>query len=218
MDLGHSNFSWQIGHRESTGQTGVCVEILSDKWKDQKQGREIDTIPNRPAVCVCQHPSKASGKDSKDWGIHRAPVLQGTAEGWPTADNVLQVLGERTSHLCVSKQHLMQRVPSGGSQAWWSSLWSCLRVGATRQCGTTGRHPGLQCHGIPDPRPPGRHIRELPTQTPRSPTPGNPHPNTRRPTTRLPAVTRTSGRIPCWQSTTRHQNSRVRKPPPDSYQ
>ena len=53
---------------------------------------------------------------------------------------------------------------------------------------------------------------------PRSPTPGNPRPSTRRPTTRLPAVTRTSGRIPCRRSTTCHQNSRVRKPLPGSYQ
>ena len=33
---------------------------------------------------------------------------------------------------------------------------------ATRQCGTTRRHPGLQCHGIPDPQPPGRQHQGTP--------------------------------------------------------
>ena len=85
--------------------------------KDGKLTRFL-TIPDWPAVCVRQHPGKAFGKDSKDRGIHRAPVSQGTAEGRPTAGNVLQVLGERTLRLCVSKQHPMQKVPPGGSQAW----------------------------------------------------------------------------------------------------
>ena len=61
-------------------------------------------------------------------------------------------------------------------------------------------------------------IREPPTPDAQFATPGNPHPSNRRPTTRLPAVTSTSGRIPCRRSTTCHRNSRVRKPPPDSYQ
>ena len=67
----------------------------------------------------------------------------------------------------------------------------------------------------PTPNPQVASTREPPTT--KSPTPGNPRPSTRCPTTRLPAVTRTSGRIPCRRSTTRHRNSRVRKPPPDSY-
>jgi len=35
-----------------------------------------------------------------------------------------------------------------------------------RQCGTTRRHPGLQCHGTRDPQPPGRQHQGTPDRDP----------------------------------------------------
>ena len=137
-----------LGHKKET----YVTKDVSEGWGKESGGKLIcKNIPERPLR-----------KDSKDRGIHRTPVSQGTADGWPTADNVLQVHGERPSRLCMSKQHPVQRVPSWGSQAWWSSLWWCLRVAATRQCGTTRRHPGLQCHGTTNPQPPGRQHQGTP--------------------------------------------------------
>ena len=95
----------------------------------------------------------------------------------------------------------------------------CDAVSVWGSQGSVGQRGDTQVSNAmesPTPDPQVASIREPPT--PRSPTPGNPRPSTRRPTTRLPAVTRTSGRIPGRRSTTRHRNSRVRKPPPDSYQ
>ena len=89
--------------------------------------------------------------------------------------------------------------PCGGHKAVWDNDET---PGSPMPWNPRPPTPGSPAPGTP--RPP----------TPRSPTAGKPCPSRRRPTTRLPAVTRTSGRIPCRQSTTRHRNSRVRKPPP----
>ena len=94
----------------------------------------------------------------------------------------------------------------------------CDAVSVLGPQGSVGQREDTQVSNAmepPTPNPQVASTREPPT--PRSPTPGNPRPSRRRPTTMLPAVTRTSGRIPCRPSTTRHRNSRVRKPPPDSY-
>ena len=84
-------------------------------------------------------------------------------------------------------------------------------MGATKQCGTARRHPGLQHHGTPRPATP-RSPTPWNPPTPRSPTPWNPRPPTpRSPTPWNPHVPQHPSRQR--QGTPDTQAANAREPP-----
>ena len=95
----------------------VLRSSLTNETIRNKDGKLTRFLTGRRFVFV-NIPQRPLERTVKIGGFTARLISQGTAEGRPTADNVLQVLGERTPRLCMSKQHPMQRVPSGGSQAW----------------------------------------------------------------------------------------------------